>query len=163
MTGLPSLPDVPITLIGHPFATVGMGEQLRSHIAACQTVHLPYKVLDIYRYASRNDRDHRRLVEPVETETPTGGIRIFHVNGDEVEPVLRAFEARGGTFGEGYNIIVPAWELPTYPAAWAQQLHRFDDVWAIPSRTVGAAISRLVNISARYPVRSSELESVPRS
>jgi hypothetical protein len=125
------MPDVPILLIGHPFATVGMGEQLRSHIAACQSVHLPHKVLDIYRYASRNDRDHRRLVDPVETETPVGDIRIFHVNGDEVEQVLRAFDARGGTFKDGYNIIVPAWELPVYPAVWADQLRRFDEVWAL--------------------------------
>ena len=123
--------DVPITLIGHPFATVGMGEQMRSHIAACQSVHLPHKVLDIYRYARRNDPDHRKLVEPVETMTPGVGIRIFHINGDEVEPVLRAFEARGGKFEDGYNIIVPAWELPTYPAAWADQLRQFDEVWAL--------------------------------
>jgi len=123
--------DVPITLIGHPFATVGMGEQMRSHIAACQSVHLAHEVLDIYRYASRSDPDHRKLVEPVETNTPGGGIRIFHVNGDEVEPVLHAFEARGGKFKDGYNIIVPAWELPTYPAVWADQLRQFDEVWAL--------------------------------
>jgi len=131
MTGPIALPDVPITLVGHPFATVGMGEQMRSHIAACQSVHLAHKVLDIYRYASRNDPDHRKLVEPVETDTPAAGIRIFHVNGDEVEPVLRAFEARGGRFKGGYNIIVPAWELPTYPVAWTEQLRQFDEVWAL--------------------------------
>jgi Glycosyl transferases group 1 len=108
-----------------------MGEQLRSHIAACQRVHLPHSVVDIYRYASRTDPDHRRLVEPVEIETPAGGIRVFHVNGDEVESVLRAFAARGGRFDDGYNVIVPAWELPSYPAPWAEQLRRFDEVWAL--------------------------------
>jgi hypothetical protein len=131
MTRSTSLPDTQITLIGHPFATVGMGEQIRSHIGACQSVHLPHRVVDIYRYAGRGDPDHRRLVEPVETETAASGIRIFHINGDEVEPVLRAFEARGGQFKDGYNIIVPAWELPTYPAPWAEQLRRFDEVWAL--------------------------------
>jgi Glycosyl transferases group 1 len=131
MTGSAPALDVPITLVGHPFATVGMGEQLRSHIAACQSVHLPHSVVDIYRYASRNDPSHLRLVTAMEIETPPSGIRIFHINGDEVEPVLRAFEARGGNFHDGYNIIVPAWELPTYPAPWAEQLRKFDEVWAL--------------------------------
>lgn len=127
-----SLPAAfPVTLVGHPFATVGMGEQLRSHIAACQAVHLPHAVLDIYRYASRSDPDHRKLVGNSETNVPSGGIRIFHVNGDEVESVIRAFEARGGTFADGYNIIVPAWELPEYPLPWAEQLRKFNEIWAL--------------------------------
>jgi hypothetical protein len=123
--------DIPITLIGHPFATVGMGEQLRSHIAACLSVHMSFKVLDIYRYAPRGDPDHRQLVEPHEVEAPPGGIRIFHVNGDEVVRVLEAFADRGGKFSDGYNIIVPAWELPKYPAKWAKQLRKFNEVWAL--------------------------------
>jgi glycosyltransferase involved in cell wall biosynthesis len=123
--------DIPITLIGHPYATVGMGEQLRSHIAACLSVHMSFKVLDIYRYAPRGDPDHRQLVEPHEVEAPPGGIRIFHVNGDEVVRVLEAFADRGGKFSDGYNIIVPAWELPKYPAKWAKQLRKFNEVWAL--------------------------------
>jgi hypothetical protein len=123
--------DVPVTLIGHPFATVGMGEQLRSHIAACQSAHVPFKVLDIFRYAARSDPDHRKLIEPFEIEAPADGVRIFHVNGDEVGPVMQAFEARRGAFADGYNIIVPAWELPRYPVEWAEQLRKFDEVWAL--------------------------------
>ncbi len=38
---------------------------------------------------------------------------------------------RGGDFAAGYNVIVPAWELPTYPKLWAQRLARFDEVWAL--------------------------------
>lgn len=122
---------IPITLVGHPFATVGMGEQFRSHIAACQSVHMSFGVLDIYRYASRSDPDHCKLVEPLEIESPREGIRIFHINGDEIGPVLREFEARGGIFADGYNIIVPAWELPEYPTVWAEQLRNFNEVWAL--------------------------------
>ena len=128
----PSAPvDVPVMLVGHPFSTVGMGEQLRSHSAACQNVHMPHTVMDVFRYASRSDPDHRKLVEPVESDVPSAGVRIFHINGDEVEPVVRAFEAKGGRFADGYNIIVPAWELPVYPKVWAKQLRRFNEVWAL--------------------------------
>jgi hypothetical protein len=126
-----TLAETPITLIGHPFATVGMGEQLRSHIAACRSVHASFKVLDIFRYAARSDPDHRKLVASIEIGAPPSGIRIFHVNGDEVDAVLQAFEARGGTFADGYNIIVPAWELPQYPAVWAEKLRKFNEVWAL--------------------------------
>ena len=127
----PASVEIPLTLIGHPFATVGMGEQLRSHIAACRSVHIPFKVLDIFRYAARSDPDHRKLLEPFEVDAPSGGIRIFHINGDEVARVLQAFAGRGGNFADGYNIIVPTWELPKYPAKWARQLRKFHEVWAL--------------------------------
>lgn len=123
--------DLPLTLVGHPFATVGMGEQLRSHISACRSVHLPFSVIDIFRHARRDDPEHRALVDGAECNVPGPGIRIFHVNGDEVGSVLQAFSDRGGDFAEGYNIIVPAWELPRYPTPWAQQLGKFDEVWAL--------------------------------
>ena len=117
---------------------------MRSHIAACQTVHLPHSVIDIFRYAAREDPDHRQLVERVEAETPAAGIRVFHVNADEVEPVIDAFERRGGDFSDGYNIIVPAWELPRYPAPWAEKLRKFNEVWAL-SRFIADGLHRLVS------------------
>jgi glycosyltransferase involved in cell wall biosynthesis len=125
------LDEIPVTLVGHPYAPIGMGEQLRSHVRAGTAVRLHHKVLDIFRYAKRNDPAHARLLEPLERKDTPGGIRIFHINGDEVERVIAEFEARGGVFADGYNIVVPAWELPAYPAEWAPHLARFDEVWAL--------------------------------
>lgn len=123
--------DVAVTLVGHPYAAIGMGEQLRSQVRALEAVHLRPGVLDIFRHASRGDPAHRALVGPLERRDAPGGIRVFHVNGDEVERVLAAFEALGGRLDGGRNIVVPAWELPRYPAEWAVQLTRFDEIWAI--------------------------------
>ncbi|MBN9509375.1 MAG: glycosyl transferase family 1 [Alphaproteobacteria bacterium] len=128
---MPELDQVPVTLIGHPFAPIGMGEQLRSHIAACARLQIPFGVLDIFRYAQRADAAHHALIDAHERTAPAGGIRVFHVNGDEVDAVIAAFERRGGDFAAGHNVIVPAWELPTYPKLWAQRLARFDEVWAL--------------------------------
>ena len=125
------LEETPVTLVGHPYAPIGMGEQLRSHARAGNAVRLHHKVLDIFRYAKRSDPAHVRLIEPLERKDTPGGIRIFHINGDEVERVIAEFEARGGVFADGHNIIVPAWELPVYPAEWAPHLARFDEVWAL--------------------------------
>lgn len=134
------LDDLPVTIIGHPWAPIGMGEQLRSHVHACNAVHLHHQVLDIFRYAQRTDQAHTQLLGELEITTPPGGIRIFHANGDEVERVIAAFEARGGVFADGYNIIVPAWELPAYPKTWALNLQKFNEVWAL-SRFIGDSLA----------------------
>jgi hypothetical protein len=127
----PTLDDVPITIIGHPWAPIGMGEQLRSHLAAGNAVGLHHQVFDIFRYAQRTDPAHASLVQPLERPDVPAGIRVFHINGDEVDRVIEAFEAQGNAFAAGYNIVVPAWELPTYPAEWAKKLRRFDETWAL--------------------------------
>ncbi|HEY0421403.1 MAG TPA: glycosyltransferase, partial [Acetobacteraceae bacterium] len=119
------------TIIGHPWAPIGMGEQLRSHVLAANAVGLHHQVYDVFRYAQRTDPVHERLLAPLERGEVPGGIRIFHINGDEVERVVAAFEARGNSFAAGHNIIVPAWELPAYPREWVPQLNRFEEVWAI--------------------------------
>lgn len=128
-----ALDDIPLTIIGHPFAPIGMGELLRSHVLACTALRLHHRVFDIFRYSQRTDPVHAQVVGERERRDLPGGIRMFHINGDEVERVIEAFEARGGRFDAGYNIIVPAWELPAYPAPWAAQLRRFDEVWAMSS------------------------------
>lgn len=125
------LDGVPVTIIGHPFAAIGMGEQMRSHIAACMAVHVRPGVYDIFRYAQRVDPAYHALVGPLECDSVPGGIRVFHINGDEIDNVLGVFEARGNVFADGRNIVVPAWELPAYPKAWAKKLRRFDEVWAL--------------------------------
>jgi hypothetical protein len=111
---------------------------MRSHIAAATAVHLHHRVFDIFRYAQRVDPAHAAVVAPLERDDLPDGIRIFHINGDEVERVREAFTARGGRLEDGYNIIMPAWELPEYPAAWTPALRRFDEVWAISRFTQGA-------------------------
>lgn len=133
------LEDVPITVIGHPWAPIGMGEQMRSHIAALTSLHLHHKVLDIFRYAVRSDAAHEAIIGDREIRKPVGGIRIFHINGDEIDTARAAFEQAGGVFEDGINIIVPAWELPRYPAVWAKKLKLFDEVWAL-SRFVHASL-----------------------
>ncbi len=153
----------PITLVGHPYASVGMGEQLRAYLRACQAVCLPARVLDIFRHAPRDDAEHLTLVQPVETEVLSGGLRIFHINGDEVARVLQRLTELGQDFAGGRNVIVPAWELARYPAEWAAELRRFDEVWALSGfirdalATAGIA-SRLIG----QPVAPTPGQMLPR-
>ncbi len=126
-----NIDEIDVTIVGHPWAPIGMGEQMRSHVMAGRAMMLNQLVYDVFRYAQRTDAAHAQILDGLEVDVLPGGIRIFHINGDEVEPVIAAIEARGGRFEDGYNIIVPAWELPTYPAVWAEKLNRFDEVWAL--------------------------------
>jgi hypothetical protein len=129
---MPASREPALTIVGHPFAPIGMGEQLRSHVAACARLNIQAGVFDIFRYAQRSDPAHHALVGEREVASvPGGGVRVFHINGDEVDNVIAAFEARGNRFDAGYNIVMPAWELPVYPPEWAAKLARFDEVWAI--------------------------------
>jgi hypothetical protein len=72
-------------------------------------------------------------------------INIFNINGDMVEHSLSQL---GGDLPRGaYNVIYPMWELSKYPKSWAEQLDRFDEVWA-PSKftyeSLKSAISKPV-------------------
>jgi len=134
------LDDIPVTIIGHPWAPIGMGEQLRSHVQACGAVRLHHRVYDIFRYAQRGDAAHTAMLGDLEVQEVAPGIRVFHINGDEVDRVIEAFEARGNDFAAGYNIVIPAWELPHYPKEWALHLQKFDEVWAL-SRFIGDSLA----------------------
>jgi len=152
-----TIDDTVITIIGHPWAPIGMGEQLRSHVRAGLAMGLDVRVMDIFHYAQRIDPAHDALLVPLEVTTAPGGIRIFHVNGDEVERVLAAFAARGNDLSAGYNIIVPAWELPTYPTEWVPALQRFDEVWAIShfvqsSLAASGIKSHVIGQGVQFPV-----------
>ena len=136
-----TIDDVEVTIVGHPWAPIGMGEQMRSHIMAGRAMMLNQRVYDVFRYAQRVDAAHFQILDGLEVDVLPDGIRIFHINGDEVEPVIAAIEARGGHFEDGYNIIVPAWELPTYPPVWADKLKRFDEVWAL-SHFIAASLDK---------------------
>ena len=115
----------PVTFVGHPFATTGVGEQLRSHVRAASAMLIDAKVYDLYGYAPRTDMAHGSLILPREVIRLPDGIRIFHINGDEVEPALERLRAKAENFENGHNIIVPAWELPAYPKRWVPMLRRF--------------------------------------
>lgn len=118
-------------LVGHPFTSIGKGEELRASFAALSVLDPDCGIYDVYRFAKRSDADHLALCLDREVRSLGSGVRIFHVNGDEVGPVTEALARQGQKFKAGRNVIVPAWELPTYPAQWVPALKQFDEVWAI--------------------------------
>lgn len=148
-----------ITFVGHPFASIGKGEEMRSCMRALVSLEEPIGCFDIYRHAKRQDADHLAEVLPLETKRLDSPLRIFHVNGDEVGQVLERVSALGLDFAAGHNAIVPAWELPIFPAIWVKELKRFDSVLAI-SRFVQQGLSA-AGIEARHIGQSIEVAPRP--
>ena len=138
---VPPLP--PVTLIGFPFRATGRGEHIRSIWRALAAAGI---VAGIHNIDGPGENDSSfAAFEPNLVDGLAPGIRLFHLNGDEVDAALATIEQRQpGAFRDGNNIVFPAWELPRYPAAWARSLERFDEVWtasAFVENSVAAAVS----------------------
>jgi glycosyltransferase involved in cell wall biosynthesis len=74
------------------------------------------------------------------------GIRIFHLNGAEMQYALPKIEERQpGFLRRGYNVLAPAWELPRFPAEWAKEFNRFHEIWA-PTAYVQGVLQRAVSV-----------------
>jgi glycosyltransferase involved in cell wall biosynthesis len=141
---LPSLP--PITLIGHPFGSTGRAQHIRAVWRALRTAGIAASIVDIVPTPAMDDPGLVAEFGPHLTETLSGGIRVFHLNGAEIgSRVLPLLHAAHGAFPASYNIVFPAWELPRYPAEWGHRLDRFDEVWTA-TRFADDAIRPAVNV-----------------
>ncbi|MEJ0075830.1 MAG: glycosyltransferase family 4 protein [Alphaproteobacteria bacterium] len=137
------------TLVGHPYGTSGRSEDLREVYRALLKVGLKSAIYDIYGSEAPTPPLHEEFGLAV-GQTLLAGVRIFLLNGDEVDPACRLIETRDpGNFARGYNIIAPTWELSNYPAVWARELERFAEIWA-PSRFIHDSISRAVDIPVHH-------------
>ena len=118
--------EVPVSLIGHPFAPIGKGEDMRCYYRGLKAVGIRPHVVNVYQGKPQDRELEREFAEDLRT-TSAGGIDIFCVNGDEVEPILSHLGSR--RVPADFSIAVPFWELSRYPAVWARQLERFDEMW----------------------------------
>lgn len=139
-----------LTVVGHPFAPIGMGEHLRSTVRALRAAGVQPKLLDVYGLDRGRDPDLERAYGDDVTRRLSRRANLFCLNADEVEAVRERLD--GSDFAAAKNIIFPAWELPTYPAAWADLLSAFNDIWA-PSAFVQTALAEATGRDvARIPL-----------
>ena len=138
--------EVPVTLIGHPFAPIGRGEDLRSSYRAFRAVGVDAQIVDIFEGRERDPdlvNEFRRDLRPA----TAGGVDVFCVNGDEIDTALAHLGSRRRQ--AAHSAILPMWELAQYPSPWARQLERFDEVWA-PSAFIRDAIEPAVAVPVVY-------------
>lgn len=132
-------------VVGHPTAPIGMGEHVRSVWRALQEVGADPVLVDIYGPQGRADKELPVEFSSASSASLGNGVNIFCINGDEVAQSVTHLRNRN-PFSEGSrNIIYPAWELERYPQEWAEELNRFDEVWA-SSKFTRDAIAKAVAI-----------------
>lgn len=122
-----------VSLVGHPFAPIGMGEHVRCTFRSLRSVARAPRLLDVYQLFEPDAGDRSEFTPHHSTDL--ADINVFHINGDEVDQVLAHIGRQ-----HGYNVVYPLWELARYPEEWARKLERFDEVWA-PSRFVQESIA----------------------
>ena len=142
-----------ISLVGHPFAPIGMGENIRCAHRAWRAAYVPAKIVDVYQL-KKSDADLSGEFEPHISRRLAAEVQIFHVNGDEVAQAISQLRSR--TDSRGLRIICPAWELSRYPDVWARELDQFDEVWA-QSRFTFESLSKAAKVPVVHMPEGSEV------
>jgi len=137
--------DRDICLIGHPYAPIGRGEDVRLTFRALRSAGMRPGISDIYGILNRDSLQAEEFDPYVQNDF--GRVNVWHINGDEVMQSMAHTASRQQP--GAYNIAYPAWELSHYPEPWAEQLERFDEVWA-PSRFIQESVAPAVSRPVTY-------------
>ena len=117
-----------VTLVGHPLATIGRGEDLRCAARALNAVGIPFSIFDLDRGVGSGDQALQDEFSSHFTHEFSPFANLFFINGDEVGGVLARFP--GWKDSRAVQIIIPQWELPNYPLDWVEEIGLFDEIWA---------------------------------
>lgn len=128
------------TLIGMPFTPTGIGEHLRCGARALRAIGMTTGIIPI-QGTECEDLDVKNEIASCLVQELSPEINIFYINGDMVEQSLS--QLRDVLPKGSYNAVYPMWELSKYPKEWAQQLNRFDEIWA-PSKFTQESIASAV-------------------
>jgi glycosyltransferase involved in cell wall biosynthesis len=140
-------------VVGHPFGPLGISRVARLSFASLRAVGTDAAVLDVWK-ATKPAAAHADIARRQTGEL--GHFNLFHLNGDEID---RALDKVGGLPAGTHNVIYPMWELPRYPAEWARQLERFDEVWA-GSRFIEGAVREAVSIPVVHMPLATQVSTI---
>ncbi len=121
-----------LNLIGFAFGELGIGEDVRMAVAACEAAGIAFKVVNIHpgdhlRQADRTLDGHVTQSVQDSEEAPYA-INLFCLTGFDT---VRVFLERGAALFDGrYNIGWWPWELPVWPKDWQIAFDFVNEVWA---------------------------------
>ena len=149
------------TLVGHPYAILGMGEVIRSAANAMETTGIPFCIRNTFGDYGIQDRDKHKdfpLMDRI-TSAAVYKTNIFYLNADEMQSALTHL---GPEFFRGkYNIGCWAWELSKFPEEWCSAFGLVDEIWAL-SRFTQQAISEKADCPVLWMPLAVELQGAVR-
>jgi glycosyltransferase involved in cell wall biosynthesis len=119
-----------VNLIGFAYGELGIGEDLRMAVEACEAAAIPYRIVNIKPGDEIRQEDFV-LKERIEKgkKVPSYAVNLFIMPG--FDTISRLFMRHGDfVFQDFYNIGWWPWELPIWPKAWADAFDVVDEVWA---------------------------------
>ena len=124
-----AVPALGVNLIGFAYGELGIGEDLRMAVQACQAAGVPFTVLNINPGQHLRQADRwlaRHCVDDI--AALPHATNIFCLTGFDT---LRVYAEKGAALFDGrHNIGWWPWELPVWPRRWAAAFSVVDEVWA---------------------------------
>ncbi len=141
-----------ISLIGYPFAEMGMGEHVRNTASALMYLKTSFEIFNANTglTCSCNDKSFEEYC----VELPSQKVNLFHVNADQVIMLDNIIGSE--LFHGRYNIGYWAWELSSFPSAWEPAIDLMDELWA-PTEFIREALKK----STSKPVYTVPLRVAP--
>ncbi|MBK8897683.1 MAG: glycosyltransferase family 4 protein [Candidatus Competibacteraceae bacterium] len=127
-------------LVGHPYAVLGRGEDVRTGTCAFAAAAIPFTLRNTFGDYGKEmavfqqnfpylDRIDARIARKA---------NVFYLNANEMDD---AFVHLGANFFTGcYNIGYWAWELSAFPDAWLSAFRYVDEIW-VHTRFIQQAVA----------------------
>lgn len=154
-----------VNLYGFAYGELGIGEDLRMAVAACESAGIPYRVVNIDAGKDLRQADDvlKHRVQSSQDQTPYA-FNIFCVPGFDM--VSRVFLRKGPDLLRNHiNIGWWPWELPVWPKAWNEAFDLVDELWT-GSEFTGATYKKSTDKPVHLmslPVSVDRGRSKPRS
>lgn len=124
-------PKFGVNIIGFALGELGIGEDARMAVAACQAVGIPFKVINISPGSNVRQNDSTLLHHLDNSSSMNNqdySVNLFCLTGFET---ARIYLENGPSMFQGkYNIGWWPWELPVWPKKWECVLPIVDEIWA---------------------------------